>query len=201
MKISLFFLFFLIVCKSLSQESKKGNVINSKWIREFDSLKKAYPVIDNSIVKTFVFDITGDQIPEDVIYTYKFKEDTFFVYRDIIEGKSKRNILAEKTDLPIDYLFDVFFEYDSLFFNFFPYSGLSVALMQDTSYSFQEARYHDKEFINDAVVQNYTAHYEKGFKKYLFNYRGKMMTDLSVEPGQLLIWYEPKKEFRVIYAP
>jgi hypothetical protein len=78
---------------------------------------------------------------------------------------------------------------------------LSVALSQDTSDYFQEARYHDKEFVDHDVVKHYINKYEKGFEKYLFNYRGLMINDLSIEPGYMMIWYEPKKEFRVIYAP
>lgn len=196
-------LVFVLLCFcSFSQESQKGTAINSFYIKEFDSLKKVYPSLENTIEKKFVFDITGDKIPEEVIYSYQFKQDTFFVVRDIFEGKSKKKVFTEKIDYTNDYLFENYFEYDSLYFEYNPYSALSVALSQDTSDYFQNARYHDEEFVNNGVVEAYISQYEKDFKKYLFNYQGKLMGDLSLEEqGQMYIWYEPKQEFRVIYAP
>lgn len=193
--------FGLLWFSFFSQETKKGSVINSNWIKEFDSLKKVYPSLENAIEKKFVFDITGDKIPEEVIYSYQFKQDTFFVSRAIFEGKSKKKVLTEQIDFTNDYLFENYFEYDSLYFEYYPYSALSVALIQDTSDYFQEARYHDKEFVEYDVVEHYINKYEKGFKKHLFNYKGLMMNNLSIEPGYMMIWYEPKQEFRVIYAP
>ncbi len=79
-------LVFVFLCFSFfSQESLKGTAINSFYIKEFDSLKKVYPSLQNVIEKKFVFDITGDKIPEEVIYSYQLKQDTFFVSRETIQ--------------------------------------------------------------------------------------------------------------------
>ncbi len=114
--VSLMFISFCL--SSFSQESQKGAAINANWIKEFDSLTKAYPSLENTIEKNFEFDITGDDIPEIVICSYQFKQDTFFVGRDIFEGKTQKKVLSEKIDFTNDYLFENYFEYDSLYFDF-----------------------------------------------------------------------------------
>jgi hypothetical protein len=180
--------------------SQRGNYIKRESIKNFDSLKIVYPNFDSKIEKTYFLDVTGDGFDEEVIYTYELIQDTFFVSRTIIEGKSKSKINFEQIDFSKDFQYEVFFDPDSLFFDYFPYSGLNELIIKDISLDFEEPRFHDEEFMRDPVVLGYISKYEKGFKGYMLNYKGKMILSPLIMSGQLLIWYEPKKEFRVIYA-
>lgn len=181
--------------------SQRGNYIKRESIKNFDSLKIVYPNFDTKIEKTYFIDVTGDGFDEEVIYCYELIEDAIFVSRSIFDGKSKSKIHFVKNDFPKDYMLEEFAQGDSLFLDYFPYSGLNDLIIKDISVDFKEPSEFNEEFFNDPVVIGHISKYEPNFKEYILNFKDKIvLMEPSFWFGELLIWYEPKKEFRVIYA-
>jgi hypothetical protein len=179
-------------------------------VLKIDSVMKAYKGKPLEKKINSLIDVTGDGKPEEIIVSIWMEGDTCRVNHIIRkEGKA---VWDKKLTIDASYGEAVYQDTTGIYEKLWPYSGFTAGTWY-TNVADNETLSPD--YIDDAVTMELRGEElrNKGlneaavqdemerFRKYLESFKGHVVYEPAIMDGGVYVWYEPEKQFVLLYEP